>query len=88
MGEQNPSPKYSGVQWRGVWVIGKTIIEGWAKSEHKYHAYHVYTVDDSLHFANGIHAGAGTKVLEDFFNARMYDIEREKICGAEDKGAN
>ncbi len=77
LGEDNPQPKYSSVMWRAVWVLGGTIIEGWAKADKKYHVSYIYTVNSNLTFLNGIRVGAATSVLESVFQAKLYDFSAE-----------
>lgn len=77
LGEDNPQPKYSSVMWRAVWVLGGTIIEGWAKADKKYHVSYIYTINSNLTFLNGIRVGATTNVLESAFQAKLYDFSAE-----------
>ena len=56
---------------------GSTVVEGWAKSDKKYHANYIYTEDAMLMFSGGICVGSSTSVLEKFFNARLYDVSAE-----------
>ena len=70
--------QYSGVLWRAVWFDGKTLIEGWAKADKKFHANSIYTIDTEMIFRGGIAVGKNISILEKFFSLKLGEISYEK----------